>query len=237
MKGFHVTTFGCQMNEHDSERMKGMLESLGYARGARARGRGPDPVQHLLDPREGRRPLRRPPARGRGAQAPRPGAGDRGRRLLGAVGQGQRVPPVPVRRRRVRPRPGPQARRVPDQSDSITAQGFFEFEGFTGHLPAKRARDFQGWVQISAGCNMVCSYCIVPSTRGPRGVAAARRARRRGARAGRRRRARGHAAGPERQLLRAQRCGRGRRSPSCCTRSTRSPGSTASATRARTRPT
>src|ERR1700752_4657835 len=28
---FHVTTFGCQMNEHDSERMKGMLESLGYA--------------------------------------------------------------------------------------------------------------------------------------------------------------------------------------------------------------
>ena len=31
MKAFHVTTFGCQMNEHDSERMKGMLESLGYA--------------------------------------------------------------------------------------------------------------------------------------------------------------------------------------------------------------
>ena len=27
---FHTTTFGCQMNEHDSERMQGMLESLGY---------------------------------------------------------------------------------------------------------------------------------------------------------------------------------------------------------------
>ncbi|HTP22537.1 MAG TPA: tRNA (N6-isopentenyl adenosine(37)-C2)-methylthiotransferase MiaB, partial [Solirubrobacteraceae bacterium] len=25
-----MTTFGCQMNEHDSERMKGMLDSLGY---------------------------------------------------------------------------------------------------------------------------------------------------------------------------------------------------------------
>jgi tRNA-2-methylthio-N6-dimethylallyladenosine synthase len=51
-------------------------------------------------------------------------------------------------------------------SDSLTAQGFFEFEGFTGHLPAKRAREFQGWVQISVGCNCRCSYCIVPSTRG-----------------------------------------------------------------------
>ena len=31
VKRYHVTTFGCQMNEHDSERIKGMLESLGYA--------------------------------------------------------------------------------------------------------------------------------------------------------------------------------------------------------------
>jgi len=51
-------------------------------------------------------------------------------------------------------------------SDSLTAQGYFEFEGFTGHLPARRERPFQGWVQISVGCNCVCSYCIVPSTRG-----------------------------------------------------------------------
>ncbi|MBV9837214.1 MAG: tRNA (N6-isopentenyl adenosine(37)-C2)-methylthiotransferase MiaB, partial [Solirubrobacterales bacterium] len=51
-------------------------------------------------------------------------------------------------------------------SDSLTAQGFFEFEGFTGRLPSKRAREFQAWVQISVGCNCVCSYCIVPSTRG-----------------------------------------------------------------------
>ncbi len=29
-KRYHLTTFGCQMNEHDSERMKGMLEALGY---------------------------------------------------------------------------------------------------------------------------------------------------------------------------------------------------------------
>jgi tRNA-2-methylthio-N6-dimethylallyladenosine synthase len=51
-------------------------------------------------------------------------------------------------------------------SDSLTAQGFFEFEGFTGRLPAKRAREHHGWVQISVGCNCVCAYCIVPATRG-----------------------------------------------------------------------
>src|SRR3712207_8485463 len=38
VKRFHVTTFGCQMNEHDSERMKGMLESLGYSEVAERRG-------------------------------------------------------------------------------------------------------------------------------------------------------------------------------------------------------
>src|SRR5213592_356118 len=30
-KTYHVTTFGCQMNAHDSERIKGMLEELGLA--------------------------------------------------------------------------------------------------------------------------------------------------------------------------------------------------------------
>ncbi|MDQ2630749.1 MAG: tRNA (N6-isopentenyl adenosine(37)-C2)-methylthiotransferase MiaB, partial [Actinomycetota bacterium] len=51
-------------------------------------------------------------------------------------------------------------------SDSLTAQGYFEFEDFSGHLPTRREREFQGWLQISQGCNCVCSYCIVPSTRG-----------------------------------------------------------------------
>ena len=43
MKRYHVTTFGCQMNEHDSERMKGMLESLGYAE-----ARGADEADLIL---------------------------------------------------------------------------------------------------------------------------------------------------------------------------------------------
>src|SRR3954453_22758236 len=33
-KKYHVTTFGCQMNAHDSERIKGMLEELGLGEAA-----------------------------------------------------------------------------------------------------------------------------------------------------------------------------------------------------------
>ena len=91
-----------------------MLESLGTARRRPAR-RGPHPVQHLLDPREGRRA-----AFAHLGEAKRLKRGvrerdRRRRRLLGAVGQGPSLRAVPVRRRRVRSRAGPQARRVPHE--------------------------------------------------------------------------------------------------------------------------
>ena len=31
MPSYHLTTFGCQMNAHDPERMRGVMGSLGYA--------------------------------------------------------------------------------------------------------------------------------------------------------------------------------------------------------------
>jgi tRNA-2-methylthio-N6-dimethylallyladenosine synthase len=52
-------------------------------------------------------------------------------------------------------------------SESLSAQmGYFDFESVSGALPMRREREFQGWMQISQGCNCVCAYCIVPSTRG-----------------------------------------------------------------------
>ena len=41
MRRYHVTTFGCQMNAHDSERIKGMLEELGLVRHAHLSDRAP----------------------------------------------------------------------------------------------------------------------------------------------------------------------------------------------------
>jgi tRNA-2-methylthio-N6-dimethylallyladenosine synthase len=49
------------------------------------------------------------------------------------------------------------------------ARGSFgtgEERRFAAELPGRRERSFQAWVQISMGCNSVCSYCIVPTVRG-----------------------------------------------------------------------
>jgi tRNA-2-methylthio-N6-dimethylallyladenosine synthase len=164
-KSYHLTTFGCQMNEHDSERIKGMLESLGYGEAPEQDGAdlilfNTCSIRETADSRfvahlgHAKRLKREDPERvigvgGCWAQSVKDEVFTQFPFVDVAFGPGQ-------------------VHRLAEflTSDSLTAQGFFEFEGFTGHLPAKRARDFQGWVQVSVGCNSVCAYCIVPSTRG-----------------------------------------------------------------------
>lgn len=164
-KRFHVTTFGCQMNEHDSERMKGMLGSLGYSE-APSREDADLILFNTCSIRES--------ADSRFlahlGQAKRL-KGENGDVVVGVGGCWaqsvkeevfERFPFVDVAF-------GPgQIHKLAEflTSDSLSAQGYFEFEEFAGHLPSDRDRPFQGWVQISQGCNCVCSYCIVPSTRG-----------------------------------------------------------------------
>jgi tRNA-2-methylthio-N6-dimethylallyladenosine synthase len=165
MKAFHVTTFGCQMNEHDSERMKGMLESIGYSEAAERADadlilfntcsiREKADARFIAHLHEAKRLKREDPERIVGV------GGCWAQSVKEEVFQ--RFPFVDVAF-------GPgQVHKLAEflTSESLTAQGFFEFEGFTGHLPDKRTREFQAWVQISVGCNCACAYCIVPSTRG-----------------------------------------------------------------------
>ncbi len=164
-RSYHVTTFGCQMNEHDSERMKGMLESLGYRESPEREGAdlilfNTCSIRESADNRfiahlgEAKRLKSEDPER-----------------VVGVGGCWAQSVKDEVFRRfpfvDVAFGPG-QIHRLAEflTSDSLTAQGYFEFEDVSGHLPMKRAREFQGWVQISQGCNCVCAYCIVPSTRG-----------------------------------------------------------------------
>jgi tRNA-2-methylthio-N6-dimethylallyladenosine synthase len=165
MKRYHVTTFGCQMNEHDSERMKGMLESLGYAEAG-----APDEADLILFNTCSIREKADSRFLAHLGHAKRLKLADP-TRIVGVGGCWAQSVKEEVFARfpfvDVAFGPG-QVHKLAEflTSDSLTAQGFFEFEGFTGHLPDKRARRFQAWVQISVGCNMACSYCIVPSTRG-----------------------------------------------------------------------
>src|SRR3712207_3764491 len=162
---YHVTTFGCQMNVHDSERMRGMLESLGYDEAAsRAEADlilfNTCSIRESADNRfiahlgEAKRLKSEDPARvvgvgGCWAQSVKHEVFERFPFVDVAFGPGQ-------------------IHKLAEflTADSLTAQGYFEFEDVSGHLPTKRERDFQAWLQISQGCNCVCSYCIVPSTRG-----------------------------------------------------------------------
>ncbi len=162
---YHVTTFGCQMNEHDSERMKGMLDSLGYVE-AESRDAADLILFNTCSIRES--------ADNRFiahlGEAKRLKSEDPGR-VVGVGGCWAQSVKDEVFRRfpfvDVAFGPG-QIHRLAEflTSDSLTAQGYFEFEDVSGHLPMKRAREFQAWLQISQGCNCVCSYCIVPSVRG-----------------------------------------------------------------------
>ena len=166
MKRYHVTTFGCQMNAHDSERIKGMLESLGL---------GEAPSQADADVLVFNTcTIREKPDTKLAAYL-----GDAGARkrqnpdLVVAVGgcyaeaQQERIfelyPQVDVAF-------GPGS--IPHLGEWIGAGGeaprgrFGTHEHFAGDLPMHRERAFSAWVQVSMGCNSKCSYCIVPAVRG-----------------------------------------------------------------------
>ena len=153
------------MNEHDSERMKGMLQSLGYAE-AQQRAHADLILFNTCSIRESA-DSRFIAHLGEAKRLKR----ERPERVIGVGGCWAQSLKEEVFARfpfvDVAFGPG-QVHKLAEflTSDSLSAQGFFEFEGFTGHLPAARARPFQGWLQISVGCNCKCSYCIVPSTRG-----------------------------------------------------------------------
>lgn len=165
MKRFHVTTFGCQMNEHDSERMKGMLLSLGYTESEQR-----DDADLILFNTCSIRENADNRFISHLGEAKRL-KGENPETVVGVGGCWAQSVKDEVFRRfpfvDVAFGPG-QIHKLAEflNSDSLTAQGYFEFEDFAGHLPTRRARPFQGWLQISQGCNCVCSYCIVPQTRG-----------------------------------------------------------------------
>jgi tRNA-2-methylthio-N6-dimethylallyladenosine synthase len=169
MRRYHVTTFGCQMNAHDSERIKGLLEELGLGE-AQSQDDADVIVLNTCTIRE------KPDTRfaaymGNAAKLKR----DRPGTVIavgGCYAEAQRerlfslYPDVDVAF-------GPGT--IAHLGDWLSAGGEGAARGsfgtgdereFAAGLPLHRERRFQAWVQVSMGCNSVCSYCIVPAVRG-----------------------------------------------------------------------
>jgi tRNA-2-methylthio-N6-dimethylallyladenosine synthase len=167
VRRYFVTTFGCQMNAHDSERIKGMLESLGLGEAVE-----PDEADVVVF---NTCTIREKPDTKLAAYLGEAAARKRRRPdLVIAVGgcyaeaQRERIferyPFVDVAF-------GPGS--IPHLGDWIGAGGhavprgrFGLHETFAATLPTHRERRHSAWVQVSMGCNSVCSYCIVPAVRG-----------------------------------------------------------------------
>src|SRR6266487_1511526 len=168
-KRYHVTTFGCQMNAHDSERIKGMLEELGLGE-ARSQDEADVVVFNTCTIRE--KPDTKFAAYIGDAAARKRERPDMIIAVGGCYAEAQRerlfslYPSVDVAF-------GPGT--IPHLGEWLGAGGFGMQRGawgtaeertFAATLPMHRERPFQAWVQISMGCNSTCSYCIVPAVRG-----------------------------------------------------------------------
>jgi len=169
VKRYYVTTFGCQMNAHDSERIKGMLEELGL---------GEAPVQAEADVivfntctiRE--KPDTRFAAHIGDALAQKRRRPETVIAVGGCYAEAQRerlfslYPGVDVAFG-----PGSIAHLgdwlgAGGEGVARSAFGIAEERRFAATLPTHRERRFSAWVQVSMGCNSKCAYCIVPAVRG-----------------------------------------------------------------------
>src|SRR5213593_1833075 len=169
VRRYHVTTFGCQMNAHDSERIKGMLEELGLGEAIKQE-EADVLVFNTCTIRE--KPDQRFAAHLAQARALKDRNPERVIAVGGCYAEAQRdrlftlYPFVDVAF-------GPGS--IPHLGEWLGAGGLGIAPGafgtgeerrFSAILPLKRERSFQAWVQISMGCNSKCAYCIVPAVRG-----------------------------------------------------------------------
>jgi len=169
MRRYHVTTFGCQMNAHDSERIKGMLEELGLGE-AHEQEQADVLVFNTCTIRE--KPDQRFAAHLAQARALKERDPGKVIAVGGCYAEAQQerlftlYPYVDVAF-------GPGS--IPHLGEWLGAGGegvergafgIAQERAFAGRLPLTRERRFQAWVQVSMGCNSVCSYCIVPAVRG-----------------------------------------------------------------------
>lgn len=172
-KTFCLYTYGCQMNEHDSQRIAGMLESHGAVQ-VRTVEEAEIAVFVTCCIREAA------DVRLMGQVAsikniPLPQGSSLSKRMIcvgGCIGQ-RDGDALPGKLAHVDVVFGTQnIERLPYLLEAAIAEGGHHVEileksdAFSTDLPAKRENPWSAWLPITVGCNNFCTYCVVPYVRG-----------------------------------------------------------------------
>ncbi len=171
---YFIRTFGCQMNEHDSERAAGVLETMGYRPAADAESADlvlfntcairENADNKLYGQLSALKPLK---------------LADAGKTVVvgGCLAQkdqgalAERAPWVDVVYGTHNMAALPQLLARADSAALPVVEILEHTAMFPSALPARREVAHHAWVSISIGCDNTCTFCIVPLLRGPRSPA------------------------------------------------------------------
>lgn len=171
-RSYAIRTYGCQMNEHDSERIAGLLEADGLVAAPsldeadvvvlntccireNADNKLYGQLGHLKALKE-RRPELEIVVGGCLAQKDRDLIRQRADHVDVVVGTHNVHRTADLLH---------DARRAGPVTE-IWDEALDEAEAFPSALPVRRAVDWSAWVTIQIGCDNSCAFCIVPSVRG-----------------------------------------------------------------------
>lgn len=168
-KTYYVRTFGCQMNEHDSERLSGLLEVQGYVRSDSAEAADVVVFNTCAIRENADMKLYGTLGHVKPMKQARPEmqvvvAGCLAEKDRGLIVEKAPWVDVVMGTRNLEALPG-LLRKAEEQG--IPVVEFSEvLNVFPSALPSRRGHAFHAWVAIQYGCNNSCTFCIVPSVRG-----------------------------------------------------------------------
>ena len=209
-KTYVVRTFGCQMNEHDSERIAGLLEADGLRPAVSVDDADVVVLNTCCIRENADNKLYGNLGQLKALKQRRP---DMQIVVGGCLAQKdrdliiERAPHVDVvfgthNVHRAAELLGEQRRAGRSLVEILEETAAEDHDTFPSALPARREVAYAGWVTIQIGCDNSCAFCIVPAVRGREISRPFDDIVRRGPGARRRRGHRGDAARPEREQLR-----------------------------------
>ena len=167
---YFIRTYGCQMNEHDSERAAGVLETMGYRRAPDAQAADlvlfntcairENADNKLYGQLSHLKPLKL-------AQPDKTIVVGGCLAQKDQAGLAQKAPWVDVIYGTHNMGRLPELLAQADSASLPVLEILEHTEMFPSALPARREVVHHAWVSISIGCNNTCTFCIVPSLRGP----------------------------------------------------------------------